>query len=230
MRRREFVTGALAVAGATKPANAQQDGRMYRIAIIDPVLPIAEQTEASGYFYRPFFQELRRRGYAEGYNLIVHRFSGAGRAERYPELAREVISHHPDLIYVHGSRAVLDLKSATTTIPMVGQMSDPVRLGIVSSLARPGGNVTGISGDTGVEFYQKRLELLHEATHKVTKLGLLVSQVVRDKATVGVAVRDFARKGWPERRPSKGWPFRRGRIPPHVYGPGKGTRGCAHGR
>ena len=75
------------------------------------------------------------------------------------------------------------LKGATTTIPLVGLMGDPIRFGLVASMARPGGNITGVSVDPGMEFYDKRYQLLKEAVPKVAKLGILISRVFLEKTS-----------------------------------------------
>jgi putative tryptophan/tyrosine transport system substrate-binding protein len=144
MRRRDLIAGLL-LAATMGPAQAQRNAKIYRIAIVDPVSPVTELTEAGGLpYYSGLFEELRQLGYLEGHNLLIERFSGGGRAERNPELARDVVRRNPELIFAVGTRMVLDLKAATTTIPIVGMVADPVNYGVVSSLARPGGNIPGL--------------------------------------------------------------------------------------
>jgi putative ABC transport system substrate-binding protein len=123
--------------------------------------------------YRILFRELRSRGYAEGENLVVERRSGEGRTDRYPELAREVASLAPDLIYSNSRRLVQYIRAATSTIPIVAMTSDPVVAGLADSFARPGGNVTGVSTDAGLENLEKRLELLREISPAVSRLAFL---------------------------------------------------------
>src|SRR5437867_2849039 len=127
---------------------------------------------------RAIFEELLRLGYTEGRNLLVERFSGEGRAEHYPELVRDVVRSNPDVIYVVGTRITTDVKALTTTIPIITVGSDPVRMGIVPSLAKPGGNITGVSMDAGLEIFGKRLELLKEASPNISKIGYLASRAV----------------------------------------------------
>jgi len=93
------------------------------------------------------FEELTRLGYVEGGNLLIERYSGEGRTARNPDLARKIVSRNPDLIVAFGSFFVLDVKAATNSIPIVGIFRAPIELGIVPSLARPGGNVTGVTVD-----------------------------------------------------------------------------------
>ena len=95
-------------------------------------------------FFQGLFSEFRRLGYVEGDNLLIERYSGEGRAAQYPDLARDVVSRHPDLIIAITNNLVLDFKAATTAIPIVGVFGAPVEAGIVASLARPGGNITGV--------------------------------------------------------------------------------------
>jgi putative tryptophan/tyrosine transport system substrate-binding protein len=105
----------------------------------------------------------------------VDRYSGEGREERYAELCREVVRTNPNLIVTVTSQLVLGLKAATKTIPIVGQMGDPVAVGIVDSIARPGGNITGISVEAGRDIWGKRLQLLREAVPAASKVGFLAS-------------------------------------------------------
>jgi len=177
MRRREFLITL--VLSATIPcAHAQQPGKLYRIAIVHPSAPLAEMTDTGNRRFSALFKELRRLGYAEGQNIVVERYSGAGRTEHYSELANEVVRHKPDLILTISSRMVVNFKAATTAIPIVGLMADPVAFGIVESLAHPGGNITGICTDAGPEIMGKRLDLLREAAPGTSRAGFLASRSV----------------------------------------------------
>jgi putative ABC transport system substrate-binding protein len=136
---------------------------------------------------------LSRLGYIEGQNLAVERYSAEGRIERYAGLAREVVGSHPDLIFApHGALALL-LKSATTTIPIVTLTADPVALGLVPSVAHPGGNITGVTSDAGLEIYGKRLGLLAEAIPKLSHAGYLASRAHWERPTAA-AVREAAKR------------------------------------
>ena len=106
--------------------------------------------------------ELKRAGFVRGENLIVESYSAEGRPERHEALAREVVSTQPDVIVSFGTPLTLRFKAATSTIPIVALTGDPIRFGLLSSLAHPGGNIAGVSLDAGVEVWGKRLELLTE--------------------------------------------------------------------
>ena len=174
MRRRDFIAG-LMFAAATGRAQAQQTGKVYRIAFAHPTVPVADQNQASkGSVVIPaIFEELIRLGYVEGRNLLIERYSGEGRAAHYPDLARQIVSRNPDLIITFNNFFVLDLKAATSTIPIVAIFADPVEFGIVPSLARPGGNITGVSIDVGLDQWAKRIQLLKEAVPQISRLGIL---------------------------------------------------------
>jgi putative ABC transport system substrate-binding protein len=166
---------------------------MKRIAVVGAWTKNLGDLSASGLpVYRVFFQELSRLGYVEGQNLVLERYSGEGRTERYADLARDVISAHPDLIFTVGTLAP-DFKMATTTIPIVALLSDPIALGLVTSLARPGGNITGITTDAGLELYGKRIGLLAQVTPKLSNLRYLASQLHWERPT-GAAARTAARQ------------------------------------
>jgi putative tryptophan/tyrosine transport system substrate-binding protein len=109
-------------------------------------------------------------------------------------MVSEMVNLKPDAIFVTSTRLLFMLKGATTTIPLVGLMGDPIRFGLVASMARPGGNITGVSVDPGMEFYDKRYQLLKEAVPKVAKLGILISRVFLEKTADGAAMREAARR------------------------------------
>jgi putative ABC transport system substrate-binding protein len=177
MRRRTFITLLGGAAAWPLTARAQRPARMHRIAIVHPSLPITELKETGNSDFKFLLKELRRLGYVEGQNLAVERYSGRGQTEHYAELAREVVGREPHVIVTNASRLVLNFKAATTTIPVVGLMSDPIAFKIVDSIARPGGNITGVSVDAGLEVWGKRLELLREVVpESVSGVGYLGSR------------------------------------------------------
>jgi putative tryptophan/tyrosine transport system substrate-binding protein len=182
MRRRDFIAGLMFTA-VTGRARAQQTGKVYRVAFANPVVPVADINQASkGSLAIPaIFEELTRLGYVERRNLLIERYSGEGRAAHYPDLARQIVSRNPDLIIAFNSQFVLDVKAATSTIPIVGIFADPVGTGIVPSLARPGGNITGVSTDVGLDQWLKRVQLLKEAVPQITRLGVLQTRNVRER-------------------------------------------------
>src|SRR5262244_2397778 len=183
IRRRKFLATLLGGAAAAWPlvARAQQAAKTPRIAIVHPSVSISEMNETGDHPYYPaLFQELRRLGYVEGKNLVVARYSGEGQEDRYPELCRDVVGTKPDVIVTSASRLVLSFKAATHTIPVVASMADPVPFGIVTSLARPGGNVTGVSVEAGLEIWGKRLQVLREAIPTASKVGFLGSRQIWD--------------------------------------------------
>jgi putative ABC transport system substrate-binding protein len=173
MKRRDFILGLGGAALCSNAARGQQNSPFpqqsttkKRIAQVVPATKVEVLKDDAP--ARVYFDELKRHGYVEGENLTVERYSGEGRLERYESLAREVVESKPDLIYTAGTPLTLQFKAATNTIPIVTMTGDPVRFGIVSNIARPGGNITGVSVDAGVEIWAKRLEMLSEA---VPKLG-----------------------------------------------------------
>src|ERR1700757_4542824 len=173
MRRREFMVGVL-LAVATSSARAQQRVTQRRIAIFHPAIPTTLLKETGGGSAWPaFFRELRRLGYVEGQNLSIQRYSAEGHHERYADLAREIVTRNPDLIVTGTNPVVIAFRAATSTIPVVAFMLDPLEAGLVTNLARPGGNLTGITLDAGIEIWGKRLELLKEAIPSTAKVAFL---------------------------------------------------------
>ena len=200
MRRRGFL---LALGGAAmRPPTvlAQQRTRQHRIAMFHPAIPTTLLTETGGgTAWRAFFGELRRLGYVEGANLIIERYSAEGNHDLYAPLAREIVASQPDLIVTGTNPVVTAFGAVTGTIPIVAFMLDPLKAGLVTSLSRPGGNLTGITLDAGVEIWGKRLELLREAlpsTARAAFLGLREGwegssgQVLKDAAArLGISLR-----------------------------------------
>jgi putative ABC transport system substrate-binding protein len=192
MRRREFIGHVGGVAAWPLAARAQQSARVYRIAWAHPSNPVSALSETGGIpQYRAFFEELRRLGYVEGRNLAVARYSGGGIPEHYADLAREVVRTEPDVIFTVTSRMVLHFKAASSTIPIVAASGDPVALGVAANLARPGGNFTGVIGDTGTEFYAKLLGILKEAVPTLSTVGF-ISPPALWGSPLGLAMRDAA--------------------------------------
>ena len=193
MRRREFIT-LLGGAAAAWPlaARAQQAARPPRMAMFHPAIPPALLTETGGgSAWRAFFGELRRLGYVEGQSLIIERYWAEGRHDRYAEVAREIVTRNPDVIVTGTNPVVTVFKAATGTIPIVAFMLDPLQAGLMTNLHRPGGNLTGITLDAGIEIWGKRLEFLKEAIPSMQKAVFLgmrggwegsVGQVLRDAA------------------------------------------------
>jgi putative tryptophan/tyrosine transport system substrate-binding protein len=192
VRRRESIAIAIA-ATAVGRARAQQPMKVYRIAMVHPSAPTIDLNEGSkGSLTIPaIFKELRRLGYVEGQNLSIDRYSGGGHRDEYPELARKIVRTSPDLIEATDSTLVLALKNRTTTIPIVGIFGDPLRYGIVSSLARPGGNVTGVAVDVGSEQWGKRLALLKAGVPQISRVGIVASL---NSSVLGPSIRDAARQ------------------------------------
>ena len=193
MHRRDFVAG-LMIASAMRPAVAEQPAKTKRIAIVAAAISVSDMRADKEPIYRTFFEELNRLGFIEGQNLVVERYSAEGRRERHMELARDVVGTHPDVILVFSSALTLAFKAATTVIPIVGQTGDPVALGLVPSLAHPGGNITGVASDAGWQLYEKWIELLKELVPKLSSVFFLASQPHWEGRETSVAVREGAKR------------------------------------
>jgi putative ABC transport system substrate-binding protein len=197
MKRREFIAALGGAAASTSlwplAARAQQPAKMKRIAIVHPNIDVSDLSITSEHLgYRTLFEELRRRGYSEGRNFVVERYSAGGQTDRYADLARDVVRTNPDLILPIANPLVLSFKEATTKIPLVAVAGNMVASGIVPSLARPGGNITGISTDVGGnDIWGKRLALLLEATPKSSNARFLTLRSYWERVQ-GKAVRQEA--------------------------------------
>jgi putative ABC transport system substrate-binding protein len=149
---------------------AQQPKKIPRIGFLSPVDAASESTR-----FEAIRQALRELGYIEGQNIAIEYRYSEGKSDRYPELAAELVRLKVDIIVAAGGAGpVRAAKNATKTIPivMVGGGADPVEAGLIESLARPGGNVTGITL-LSVELSGKRLELLKEAVPKLARVAVL---------------------------------------------------------
>jgi putative ABC transport system substrate-binding protein len=168
--RREFVTGvAVALFAAPLAAQAQQAGKVARIG----VLVVSEQESLTEPNVKAFRQGLRDLGYVEGQNIAVEYRYLHGRTERASDLVAGLLGLKVDMIVASGPTA-LAAKNATETIPIVCvAMGDPVRFGLVSSLARPGGNVTGLALISDAGFIGKWMELVKEAAPRISRVGYL---------------------------------------------------------
>jgi putative ABC transport system substrate-binding protein len=189
MKRRDFLYAAAMLAPAVRNASAQQPATKKRLVII--AYDIKAMRSGGHPLATYFFEELQRLGYVEGANLIVDRVQY--QSGRLDEIAREVVATNPDIISSPGTPMTLRLKAATTTIPIVAMTGDPIRFGLISNLAHPGGNITGVSVDAGVEVWAKRLELLSSAVPKLANVVFVSSEGVWTNEG-GKAVRDAAQK------------------------------------
>ena len=160
-------TLALGLFAGPLAADAQEAGKVYRIGYLAPnsVSPPYPRVTA-------FRDGLRELGYVEGENLVIVDRSAKGKRDRLPELAAELVGLNLDVIFAFGTATVRALKKATKTVPIVSTSGDPVRAGFVASLARPGGNITGLANLTP-ELAGKRLELLKQALPQVSRVAVL---------------------------------------------------------
>ena len=189
MQRRRFIglAGSAAIAFPIG-ARAQQPAKARHIAFIHTGIPVAEQTEASRTrWIATFFSELRRLGLVEGSNIIVSRYSGEGTAARYTALLAEIAAAKPDVIVANSP---VRAKASITAIPIVAIMGDPIASGLVTSLARPGGNLTGVSIDGGPGLAARRLQLLQEAVPSAkTIVALVASPAQEARSTAALKTR-----------------------------------------
>jgi putative ABC transport system substrate-binding protein len=158
---------ATAILISATDANAQQPTKIPRIGYLTgaPLSSISARTEA-------FRQGLRELGYVEGKNIVIEWRSAEEKLDRFPALAAELLRLKVDIIVTAGSAGTRAVKEATTTIPIVmAQDPDPVGSGFVASLARPGGNITGLSA-LAPELHGKRLELLKEIVPKLSRVAV----------------------------------------------------------
>lgn len=171
MRRREFIALISGVAASwSLAARAQQRARIYRVGVLETIPP--DRNKAN---FGALLRGLREHGYIEGQNLQIEYRSADGHGDRFPALVADLIGRGVDLIVTRGTPAARSAKAATTTTPIVmAAIGEPLGVGVVSSLAEPGGNITGFSAFV-TELSGKRVELLKETFPSIARVGFLVN-------------------------------------------------------
>ena len=197
MRRRDLFASAAAGMITIPAARAQAPSKLRRIAFVHSSIPADQLIESAGTrvrWVRQFFRELRRLGDFEGVggNLIVQRYSGEGHSQSHTDLARRVVTDGPDVI-VTVAPLIPAFQAATQTLPIAGFVGDPIALGFADNLARPGGNITGVSIDAGVEVYGKQMQILKEVIPSAGKVGYLATERVW-KSPIAQAARDASQQ------------------------------------
>jgi putative tryptophan/tyrosine transport system substrate-binding protein len=168
VRRREFIAGLGAAAAWPVVARAQQPGKLPTIGFLGSTTLLAESQRLAAFVHR-----LRELGWIEGRNVAIEVRWAEGRTERFAGIAAELVRLKVDVILTHNTPTVLAAKQATSVIPIVfAAAGDPVGTGVVASLARPGGNVTGLSTQSG-DLGAKRLELLREVVPGLRRLAIM---------------------------------------------------------
>lgn len=161
------------------PCLAQPARKVYRVALVANANPVSEMSgpEPAGPSWRALVQGLRTLGYVEGQNLEIVRRSAEGRPERFGQIAAELAGINVDVVVSASDAMTRAAMAASATIPVVMTVgNDPVMLGLVQSLARPGGNVTGLTFQPGPEIDAKRLELLKAAAPDAARIAFLASK------------------------------------------------------
>jgi putative ABC transport system substrate-binding protein len=171
VKRREFITLMGGAAAWPRAARAQgEPGKVYRLG------QLSGGTAASRVpLLAAFVRGMRDLGYVEGQNLVVEHRYAEGRFEVLPALARELLAWNPDVLFVSTTPASLAAKAATSTVPIVMvSVADPLGVGLIASLSRPGGNVTGVT-NIGAELAGKRVEILKEIVPAASRIAVLIN-------------------------------------------------------
>jgi putative ABC transport system substrate-binding protein len=167
-KRREFITLLGGAAAWPLAARAQQAGKVWRIGLLS-----GASREPTSSNYEAFLQGMRELGYVEGRDFVMEYRFADGKYERFPELAAELVRLKVDVLVTGTAAAIRTLQRATTTIPIVlAYSTDPAGNGFVASLARPGGNITGLSGSSD-DTSPKQLELVTTVIPTASRIGLL---------------------------------------------------------
>ena len=173
MRRRAFIAGLGSAAARPLVARAQQAGKLPTVGFLGPLTPTTQNDWTAA-----FVQGMREHGWIEGRTIAIEYRWAEGRNERFAEIVAEFVRLKVDIIVTGGTAAVIAAKQATLVIPIVfGTAGDPVGTGLVASLARPGGNVTGLSNQSA-DVAGKRLELLRDAVPNLHRLAIMANVAV----------------------------------------------------
>lgn len=181
MNRRDTIAALLALGVTALRARAQQGEKPRRVALVFLSSPASAMAgmEPAHPLARAFIHELRDLGYVEGRNLVIDRYSLEGNRERAPQVVAEALRLQPDVIVSSANPITLAAKKASRSVPIVmaGNVI-PVKTGLVASLARPGGNVTGLTFDVSGETENKRLELLKETVPNISRVAFVGNDYV----------------------------------------------------
>ena len=179
MHRRTFCGSVACAFVAALPAvRAQQAAKVYRVGLVANAAPVSELAgpNPAGLTFRAFVHGLRALGYVEGQNLVLERRSAEGISGRFDEIAAELARLNVDVIVTASDTMTRAAHAASTTIPIVMTLGgDPVAGGLVQSLARPGGNITGLTFQVGPEIDAKRLHLLREMLPGASRIAFLAN-------------------------------------------------------
>jgi putative ABC transport system substrate-binding protein len=203
MNRRTACTAVFALLGSPQVIRAQVVGRKARVGFLvdTPPDPVFQRI-----IIEPFRHGLRELGYAEDQNIVIEFRSADGRHERLPKLANELLQLQLDVLVAAFPPAAQAAKNATHTVPVVAIVDAPVETGLVATLARPGGNVTGISSWAG-ELVAKRLQIVRELVPAARRFGILFNPnagvaraaledgIVKWERTLGTPIRAYEARG-----------------------------------
>jgi len=176
-----FVISLILIATQSLDVRAEEPSqRVMRLGFVGPLSPATIK-------FTPFWERLRELGWVEGQNLVVESRSGEGRLDRLPALMADVLDRKVDVLVTYGTPGAIAAKKATSTVPIVAwALSDPIRTGLATSLARPGGNLTGLSMGFAEGVAGKLLEILHDTVPQLSTVAVIVNMnnpMPRDLAT-----------------------------------------------
>lgn len=187
MRRRDFISALCGAAAWPVMASAQQSSSRYRVVVLTrPGMGAKLREGLDNRHWLAWREELQRLGYVEGKNLLIERREVGGNRQSIDRQLREVVRLKPEVIFAPAQNLVEALKSATTTIPIVAIVADPVGSGLAQSLARPGGNITGFTIDAGLETIAKRIALLKQVVPTASRMAFLTSRPILESRFGGM--------------------------------------------
>jgi len=187
MDRRVFVAGSMALLAGPHAAEAEQARKVHKVGLLAPPL---------GAYVAAFEESLRQLGYVRGSNIVFETPSTGGKPELLPVAVAELLRLNVDVIVTGPNRFIEAAKQATTSVPIVMVYGrDPVGRGYISSLARPGGNITGLTWDPSPEIFGKHVELLAEVSPRLSRIGGIVDPSALEEASLKAAEDAAKRRG-----------------------------------
>ena len=208
MKRRQVLSLTVGMACLFSRNRAEGADKTYRIALVSPNRSVSQMARNGHRYFKTFFDELERRGFSEGKNLSISRFSAEGNADKYEPIAREAIESKPDIVVTSSDRIVMHLRGLTNTIPILSFMTDPIAYHVADSLAHPGGNVSGVVVNPSLDIWKKRVEYLKDIVPNVRQIFVLSAQSFWDSPAIANVRESIEQSGCTMIGPPVGNPHR----------------------
>lgn len=195
MQRRQVLSLAVGTVFLFSQNRAGAAGEKYRIALVSPNRSVQQMSRNGQRYFKAYYDELEKRGLAEGANLNISRFSAESNADKYELIAKEAIESKPDIVVTSSDRIVMHLQILTSTIPILSFMTDPVAYHVADSLSHPGGNVSGVVVNPSVDIWKKRIEYLKKIVPNMENIFVLSARSFWDSPAIASVKESIEQSG-----------------------------------